>query len=237
MNLLRLEHEGWVECVVKNILVIEDDEMTNKVISNFLAEQNFTVFSALDGQIGWDIFQKEVVDLIILDIMLPKIDGLTLLAQFREVSQIPIIMLTALDDEYTQVVSYSNLIDDFVTKPFSPTILVKRVEAVLRRNSQEEINNEQIKYGELTIDLDAFKVENQAEVISLTKKEYQILVKLITSKGKIVTREQLMGHIWGYDYNPSDRIIDTHIKNIRKKLPNIEIRTVKGTGYGIESIL
>lgn len=221
----------------KRILVVEDDEMTNKVITNFLAEQNFTVFSALDGQAGWDIFQKETLDLIILDIMLPKIDGLALLAQFREVSQIPIIMLTALDDEYTQVVSYSNLIDDYVTKPFSPTILVKRVEAVLRRNVQEEENNGKIKYGELTIDLDACTVENQSEAVNLTKKEYDIVTQLISRKGKVVTREQLMDQIWGYDYNPSDRIIDTHIKNIRKKLPGIEIRTVKGTGYAIEAEL
>ena len=205
----------------KRILVVEDDEMTNKVITNFLAEQNFTVFSALDGQAGWDIFQKETLDLIILDIMLPKIDGLALLAQFREVSQIPIIMLTALDDEYTQVVSYSNLIDDYVTKPFSPTILVKRVEAVLRRNVQEEENS----------------VENQSEAVNLTKKEYDIVTQLISRKGNVVTREQLMDQIWGYDYNPSDRIIDTHIKNIRKKLPGIEIRTVKGTGYAIEAEL
>lgn len=217
----------------KQILVVEDDPMTNKVICDFLTDKGYRVFSALDGEIGLDLFRNKKIDLAILDIMLPKIDGLTLLAEIRKESKVPIVMLTAVEDEYTQVVSFGQQIDDYVTKPFSPTILVKRIEAIFRRTAETH-EQTSLHYSDVVIDFAAHSVATDDGIIELTKKEYGILAILFRRIGKVVTREQLIEECWGYDYSPSDRIIDTHIKNIRKKLPSLNIRTVKGLGYLLE---
>lgn len=207
--------------------------MTNKVICDFLKDKGYLVFSALDGEIGLELFYSTKIDLAVLDIMLPKIDGLTLLAEIRKNSKIPIVMLTAVDDEYTQVVSFGQQVDDYVTKPFSPTILVKRIEAIFRRTAKI-IEHTSLQYSDVVIDFEAHTVAANEETVELTKKEYSILAILFRRIGKVVTREHLIEECWGYDYTPSDRIIDTHIKNIRRKLPSLKIRTVKGLGYLLE---
>lgn len=214
-----------------NILVVEDDIIINQVICEFLKENKYNVVPVFDGQIALEKFNSETFDLIILDIMIPSISGIELLKEIRKNSDVPIMMLTAINDEYTQLISFNNMISDYVVKPFSPTILVKRVENILRNTTKENniiLNDIIIKVSEGTV------LHNKNEVI-LTKKEYDILVYLAKKTGKIVPREQLMSAIWGYDDSYS-RVLDNHMKNLRKKLPSLSLKTIVGRGYQIEEI-
>lgn len=171
-------------------------------------------------------FEAESFDLVILDMMLPTMSGLDVLKEIRKTSQIPVMILTALDDEYTQLVSFNHLISDYVTKPFSPLILVKRIENILRRNTVAS----EITVGDLTVSIDDCTVYWQEEKMPLTKKEYEILQALAKRKDHLVTRDQLMNTIWGYSELDS-RVLDNHIKNIRKKIPGIPLKTITGMGY------
>ncbi|MEW4353612.1 response regulator transcription factor [Streptococcus pneumoniae] len=208
------------------ILVVEDDATINQVICEFLKEQNYDVVSVLDGSDALKSFQKEVFDLIILDIMLPSVSGLEVLKEIRKTSQVPVMMLTALDDEYTQLISFNHLISDYVTKPFSPLILMKRIENILRRT----VTYSEIVIGELRVSVDDCTVYWRGEKMSPTKKEYEIIQALAKRKGHLVTRDQLMNVIWGYS-ELDTRVLDNHIKNIRKKIPGIPLITITGMGY------
>ncbi|KXT84224.1 Two-component system response regulator [Streptococcus sp. DD11] len=158
--------------------------------------------------------------------MLPTKSGLEVLKEIRKTSQIPVMILTALDDEYTQLVSFNHLISDYVTKPFSPLILVKRIENILRRNALPS----EIIIGDLRVSLDDCTVYWQEQKMALTKKEFEILQALAKRKGHLVTRDQLMNGIWGYSELDS-RVLDNHIKNIRKKIPGLPLKTITGMGY------
>ncbi|EFX53752.1 response regulator receiver domain protein [Streptococcus cristatus ATCC 51100] len=208
------------------ILVVEDDTTINQVICEFLKESNYAVTPVFDGGEALLQFEAESFDLVILDMMLPTMSGLDVLKEIRKTSQIPVMILTALDDEYTQLVSFNHLISDYVTKPFSPLILVKRIENILRRNTVSS----EITVGELTVSIDDCTVYWQEEKMPLTKKEYEILQALAKRKDHLVTRDQLMNTIWGYSELDS-RVLDNHIKNIRKKIPGIPLKTITGMGY------
>ena len=208
------------------ILVVEDDTTINQVICEFLKESNYAVTPVFDGGEALLQFEAESFDLVILDMMLPTMSGLDVLKEIRKTSQIPVMMLTALDDEYTQLVSFNHLISDYVTKPFSPLILVKRIENILRRNTVAS----EITVGDLTVSIDDCTVYWQEEKMPLTKKEYEILQALAKRKDHLVTRDQLMNTIWGYSELDS-RVLDNHIKNIRKKIPGIPLKTITGMGY------
>ena len=208
------------------ILVVEDDTTINQVICEFLKESNYAVTPVFDGGEALLQFEAESFDLVILDMMLPTMSGLDFLKEIRKTSQIPVMILTALDDEYTQLVSFNHLISDYVTKPFSPLILVKRIENILRRNTVAS----EITVGELTVSIDDCTVYWQEEKMPLTKKEYEILQALAKRKDHLVTRDQLMNTIWGYSELDS-RVLDNHIKNIRKKIPGIPLKTITGMGY------
>ena len=208
------------------ILVVEDDTTINQVICEFLKESNYAVTPVFDGGEALLQFEAESFDLVILDIMLPTMSGLDVLKEIRKTSQIPVMILTALDDEYTQLVSFNHLISDYVTKPFSPLILVKRIENILRRNTVAS----EITVGDLTVSIDDCTVYWQEEKMPLTKKEYEILQALAKRKDHLVTRDQLMNTIWGYSELDS-RVLDNHIKNIRKKIPGIPLKTITGMGY------
>lgn len=212
------------------ILVVEDDEMINQVITEFLREKKYKVISVKDGKEALDAFDMQHFDLLLLDIMLPSCSGIEILKKVRETSNVPVIMLTAIDDEYTQLVSFNHLISDYIVKPFSPVILMKRVENVLRisRSSTE------IEIDGYLIDLDDYLVTYAGEEIALTKKEYEILAILAKRAGNLVTREQLVYQVWGYEDYLDSRILDNHMKNLRKKLPVLSIQTIKGMGYRIE---
>ena len=208
------------------ILVVEDDTTINQVICEFLKESNYAVTPVFDGGEALLQFEAESFDLVILDMMLPTMSGLDVLKEIRKTSQIPVMILTALDDEYTQLVSFNHLISDYVTKPFSPLILVKRIENILRRNTVAS----EITVGELTVSIDDCTVYWQEEKMPLPKKEYEILQALAKRKDHLVTRDQLMNTIWGYSELDS-RVLDNHIKNIRKKIPGIPLKTITGMGY------
>ena len=208
------------------ILVVEDDTTINQVICEFLKESNYAVTPVFDGGEALLQFEAESFDLVILDMMLPTMSGLDVLKEIRKTSQIPVMILTALDDEYTQLVSFNHLISDYVTKPFSPLILVKRIENILRRNTVAS----EITVGELTVSIDDCTVYWQEEKMPLTKKEYEIVQALAKRKDHLVTRDQLMNTIWGYSELDS-RVLDNHIKNIRKKIPGIPLKTITGMGY------
>ena len=208
------------------ILVVEADTTINQVICEFLKESNYAVTPVFDGGEALLQFEAESFDLVILDMMLPTMSGLDVLKEIRKTSQIPVMILTALDDEYTQLVSFNHLISDYVTKPFSPLILVKRIENILRRNTVAS----EITVGDLTVSIDDCTVYWQEEKMPLTKKEYEILQALAKRKDHLVTRDQLMNTIWGYSELDS-RVLDNHIKNMRKKIPGIPLKTITGMGY------
>lgn len=212
------------------IMVVEDDNMINQVITEFLKENQYEVVSVFDGQEALDTFEKDSFDLILLDIMLPSVNGIDVLQTIRKSSDIPVMMLTAVDDEYTQLVSFNHLISDYVVKPFSPLILMKRVENILRIKE----NVDQSKPSDdITLKFDDSAIVYCGEVIPLTKKEYDIVALLLRYRGRLVTREQLMNTIWGYSELDS-RVLDNHIKNIRKKCPDIPLQTMTGMGYKLE---
>lgn len=219
---------------MSKIMVVEDDDMINQVITEFLKEKGYEVTSVFDGQKALEIFESTTFDLILLDIMLPSLSGIDVLKAIRKSSNTPVMMLTAVDDEYTQLVSFNHLISDYVVKPFSPLILLKRVENILRTsNLQLEKESQEDNPSDIMLTFDDSAVIYHGDKVSLTKKEYDILELLMRYRSRLVTREQLMNTIWGYSELDS-RVLDNHIKNIRKKCPDIPLQTVTGMGYKLE---
>ncbi len=216
-----------------SILVVEDDFNIQELIVEFLSSQGYSVDYANDGVEGVKKFKQGNYDLIILDVMMPNLDGHSACKMIRKTSNVPIIFLTALNDESNQVKGFELECDDYITKPFSFKLLIKRVEAVLRRSSQI-INNDNISFEKLTLDLNTYSANVNDETIELTLKEFNILKTLIEKYPQVITRENLLDSIWGYDYYGDTRIVDAHIKNIRKKIVLPYIKTVKGIGYTLE---
>lgn len=214
------------------ILVVEDDRNTHQVICEFLKEAGYSVTGASDGEEAITQFYKGRFDLVVLDIMLPKKNGMEVLQEIRSLSDAPVIMLTALGDEYTQIKSFDLQADEYVTKPFSPIVLVKRVSALLRRSYP--INKTTVCFENISADFSAYSVTKNGKPISLTTKEIEILKVLLENQGIVLSRMQILDAVWGFDSDISDRIVDTHIKNLRKKLDCTAIHTVKGIGYRFE---
>lgn len=214
------------------ILVVEDDLNIQELICEFLKSQEYEVDSANDGIEALNKFNSNEYDMIILDLMLPNLDGHSTCKMIRNKSDVPIIILTALNDEDNQLKAFEFQVDDYITKPFSFNILVKRVEAVLRRRNKVEENS--VTYEGLKINCDEYKAYEDGEEIQLTTREFEILNLLISNVHKVLTREMLLDKVWGYDYYGETRIVDSHIKNIRKKLKKSYIQTVKGVGYRLE---
>lgn len=216
-----------------SILVIEDDSNIQELISEFLSAEGYQVESANDGLEGIQKFKQGSYDLVILDIMMPNLDGYGVCKMIRKSSSVPIIFLTALNDEGDQLKGFDLECDDYITKPFSFNLLIKRVEAILRR-SNKTINDKFIVFEKLKLDLNTYIAEIDGEPIELTLKEFNILKALIEKYPQVITREGLLDSIWGYDYYGDTRIVDAHIKNIRKKISLPYIKTVKGIGYTLE---
>lgn len=219
----------------KTILVIEDEEPIQNIIKAFLEDAGYTVVLAADGLEGVEQFRESKPDLVLLDLMLPKIDGFAVCEILRKESRVPIIMLTALDDEDNQMKGFDALADDYITKPFSMPVVMKHIEAVLRRTEQGgAAPNNVIRYKEITLDMNSLTVLVGNESISMTTREFEILKLLLENQGRVFTRESLLDSIWGYDYFGDEKIVNTHIKNIRKKLGVDYIETIRGAGYKIE---
>lgn len=221
--------------IMKNyqILVVEDDQEIQELIKQFLMTQQYKVIVASDGLEGMKQFNKQSFDLILLDVMMPNLNGFEVAKMIRSQSNIPIIMLTALEEEQDQMKGFDLGIDDYITKPFSFHVLMRRVEAVLRR-SNNQITDNHFVFRELHVDGDAYKVYVNKTEVPLTTKEFEILQLLLQNEKKVLTRENIVEKIWGYEYAGDTRMIDTHMKNIRKKLDIPYIKTVKGIGYKID---
>lgn len=215
-----------------HILVVEDDSNTNQVVCEFLKDAGYTVTASFDGEAAIERFFENHYDLVILDIMLPRKTGMEVLKEIRQISNVPVIMLTALADEYTQIRSFDLQADEYVTKPFSPVVLVKRVSALIRRS--HPIDRTTVSFADVVVDFSAYTVTKNGEPVSLTTKEFEILKVLIENQGNVLSRMQILDAVWGFDSDIADRIIDTHIKNLRKKLDCHSIHTVKGIGYRFE---
>lgn len=218
---------------MKEILVIEDEADIQELLTAFLEDSGYKVTVAGDGVAGITSFHSRPFDLVLLDIMLPKIDGYGVCEVIRQASSVPIVMLTALDSEENQVKGYDLRVDDYITKPFSMQILIRKIEAVLRRTSPVQETN-QLGYRNLVLDLDGYKVFVDGENIELTQREFELLRELLQNQGKVLTRQALLNGLWKYDFYGDERVVDTHIKNLRKKLDVDYIETIRGVGYRID---
>lgn len=220
------------------ILIVEDDPSIQEILHDFIQEAGYDITLASDGVEALTKFSESHFDLILLDIMLPKIDGYSVSEVIRKKSDIPIIMLTALDSEEAQIRGLDLMVDDYITKPFSLPILIRKIAVLLRRsNVQKKVQetSEIIHYQNITLDVDAYKAYINNTLIELTPREFEILQELVTHPGKILSRQYLLSRIWKYDYFGDERVIDTHIKNLRKKLNNADyIETIRGVGYRID---
>jgi two-component system response regulator VanR len=219
--------------MTEHILVIEDDAAIRQLLEQFLSSQGFAVTTAVDGIDGLQLWNKDSYDLVISDVMMPNLTGHDVVRIIRQQSNVPVILLTALNEEHHQIEGFEIGTDDYMTKPFSFKLLIKRVEAVLRRSRPTQAGS-LIEFHELKLDLDSYNAYVGGIYVELTTKEFDILKTLTTQAGKIVTREQLLDQHWGHDYFGDTRIIDSHLKNIRKKTNIPYIKTVKGVGYKLE---
>ncbi|CEI72524.1 Response regulator ArlR [Romboutsia hominis] len=215
------------------ILIVEDERDIREGISEYLSEVGYEVMVAEDGQEGIDLFKGSKFDLVVLDIMLPKLNGFGVLNQIREISNVPVMMLTAMSDDYTQIMSFNEKADDYITKPFSVIILHKRIEALLRRSQDVENTNKWV-YKDIEVDFLGFSAKKQGESVDLKPKEIKLLELLLKYKNQVLTRSQILDNLWDIDEAPTDRVIDVYIKNLRKKLLIDCIVTVKGIGYKFE---
>lgn len=218
------------------ILVVDDESRMRKLVKDFLVKQNYEVLEAEDGSQAVDLFfEQQDIALIILDVMMPKMDGWQVCREIRNYSKVPIIMLTARTDERDELQGFQLGVDEYIAKPFSPKILVARVEAILRRTNQLA-ENEVLEYGGISIDKAARVVTIDGVSIDLSFKEFELLTYFMENKGIALSREKILNSVWNYDYFGDARTIDTHVKKLRSKLGNKGdlIKTVWGMGYKLE---
>ena len=219
----------------QKIFIVEDEHSIRQALAGYFIRDGFDVLQACDGKAALEIFDENVVDLVILDVMLPVLDGWTVLRRIRDKSDVLIIMLTALEDESDKLTGFRCGADEYVTKPFSPKVLVARARALLRRNRKDMSENMTSACG-IIFDRESHTVKIGGEALKLTPKEYIMLGYLIENPNRVLSREQMLDKVWGYDYFGDARVVDTHIKNIRKKLgeKSRHILTVTGAGYKFE---
>lgn len=220
---------------MKRILVIEDEPDIQEMLCAYLRDAGYSVSAASDGIQAMDCFHRESWDLILLDLMLPKIDGYGVCELIRRESDVPVIMVTALDTEENQIRGFDLQIDDYVTKPLSMPILLRKIAAVLRRTGSDA-ESRQLIYRDIVMDLDAYRVTVDGALLDLTTREFELLKELLQNQGRVLTRSVLLGQLWNYDFIGDERIVDSHIKNLRKKLNRDYIETVRGVGYRVEKI-
>lgn len=224
----------------ESILVVEDEANIAKVLTMYLEKDGYRVTVARDGQQGLERFERDHPDLVILDLLLPKMDGLEVCRRIRRQSFVPLLMLTAKRDETDKIVGLELGADDYMTKPFSPREMVTRVRAILRRAKQSPVTTSgmdgTMEFAELLIDVPRHEVRVGGRVVSLTAKEFDLLRTLASSPGKVFSRDALLNQVWGYDYYGDARTVDVHVGTLRKKVevqPSVPrwIKTVWGIGY------
>lgn len=223
----------------KKILVVDDEAQITELITSYLEREGYQVATAADGEEALEVYRKEQPDLILLDLMLPKLNGYEVCREIRAQSRVPIIMLTARDEEPDKIVGLELGADDYITKPFSPREVVARVRAVLRRAEVGEPETKVIRVGDIEIDQTRHEVKKKGETIELTPTEFKLLATLADSPRRVFTRLQLVEEVQGYSFEGYERTIDAHIKNLRQKIEDdpknpTMIGTVYGVGYRFE---
>ncbi|RIW29713.1 DNA-binding response regulator [Bacillus salacetis] len=232
----------------KKILVVDDEQSIVTLLKYNLEQAGYTVITAYDGEEGRDLALEELPDLMILDLMLPKIDGIEVCKQIRQQKvMIPILMLTAKDDEFDKVLGLELGADDYMTKPFSPREVMARVKAILRRSqavidAAEHLRSEQKDYlqvGELKVYPEQYEAYFEEDLLELTPKEFELLLYLTENRGRVLTRDQLLSAVWNYDFAGDTRIVDVHISHLREKIETntkkpAYIKTIRGLGYKLE---
>ena len=218
------------------ILVVDDESRMRKLIKDFLVAKGFSILEAEDGEKALEVFEsnKNKISLILLDVMMPKLDGWSVLRQIRQESKVPIIMLTARGEEQDELFGFELGVDEYISKPFSPKILVARVEAILKRTNQDE---KEIKdYAGIEIDKEGRTVKVDGKQVELSLREYELLVYLVENENISLSRDKILNNVWNYDYYGDSRTIDSHIKKLRHKLgkKGKYIKTMRGVGYKFE---
>ena len=225
---------------MKKIIVADDEARIRRLVCDFLASEGYEPLEANDGDVALELFAAhDDIAAIILDVMMPNIDGWEACKRIRKTSDVPILMLTARSEEFDELMGFEVGADDYVTKPFSPSVLMKRVASLIRRSGGEpEAKTETVSLDGLTVDEIAHVITLDNRALELTLKEYNILLKLLSSVGRVFSREQLLDDIWGFDYAGDIRTVDSHVARLRTKLGewgNIHLKTVYGIGYKIEA--
>ena len=220
----------------KCILIVDDESRMRKLIKDFLAVKGFSILEAEDGEKALQVYEEnsQKIDLILLDVMMPKLDGWSVLRQIRQTSKVPIIMLTARGEEQDELFGFELGVDEYISKPFSPKILVARVEAILKRTQGD--TKEVKDYGGIEIDKEGRTVTVDGKVLELSLREYELLVYLVENENIALSRDKILNNVWNYDYYGDSRTIDSHIKKIRHKLGKRGkyIKTMRGVGYKFE---
>ena len=220
----------------KSILIVDDESRMRKLIKDFLTAKGYNIVEAADGEKALEVFEEnsEKIELILLDVMMPKLDGWSVLRQIRQTSKVPIIMLTARGEEQDELFGFELGVDEYISKPFSPKILVARVEAILKRTQGE--TKEVKDYGGIEIDKEGRTVTVDGKVLELSLREYELLVYLVENENIALSRDKILNNVWNYDYYGDSRTIDSHIKKIRHKLGKRGkyIKTMRGVGYKFE---
>ncbi len=218
------------------VLVVDDESRMRKLIKDFLVQKEFCVLEAEDGEKALEVYQEnqKEIGLILLDVMMPKLDGWSVLRQIRQESKVPIIMLTARGEEQDELFGFELGVDEYISKPFSPKILVARVEAILNRTRGSK--NEVKDYGGIEIDIDGRTVKVDGKEVDMSLREYELLKYLMDNQGIALSRDKILNNVWNYDYYGDSRTIDSHIKKIRHKLGKRGkyIETMRGVGYKFE---
>lgn len=219
------------------ILVVDDEQAIRTLIRKYALMHNFEVFEASDGVEALDVFETQAIDLVVLDVMMPMMNGYDVLKSIRRSSEVPVIMLTARDGEFDKFQGFELGVDDYVVKPFSPRELFYRIEAILKRGKAIRVDLYHYKGFELNYSARSLKIDG--ERIDLSSKEYELMVYFIKNKDIALHRDQLIAAVWGYDFEGDERTLDTHIKRLRKKLGAYQdtIVTLRGVGYRYEEVL
>lgn len=216
----------------KTILVADDELRMRKLVGDFLKREGYTVLEADNGEAALAVAARQNIDLAVLDVMMPKQDGFFVCREIRKTQNIPVIMLTAKEEEVDQLFAFELGADEYVTKPFSPKVLTARINALFRRFEREQ----SVSYGNLVIDPTAHQVARDGKKLDLSPKEYELLIYMAENKGNALSRQQILDHVWGYDYFGDLRTVDTHINRLRSKLGDDStlIQTIRGYGYRFE---
>ncbi|NRY63396.1 response regulator transcription factor [Clostridium beijerinckii] len=219
----------------KSILIVEDELRIRFLLRDYLMKEDFNVFEASNGEEGLFVFSTQKIDLVLLDIMMPVMDGLTMLEKLREVSTVPVVLLTAKGEEEDKLQGYDYGADDYITKPFSPKVLIAKVKALLKR-TREDLDSSFQDFNGLTINKLSHEVKIDGKEIILSPKEYELLMYLVTNEGIALSRDNILDNVWGIDYYGDIRTVDTNVKRLREKLLDKSnyIITVRGSGYKFE---